>query len=174
MKAINYSIWHLHVQSQQKKKTNKQKKHYNNVSNISKVNIKNTSTMSGACIVNFEHISHIIILSLLLNSNKQMPVGHEKLFFQIISLFSVWAMGWENLIVGLHGFILIYPTHSFVLNCSRGLYCIFSNFSPPKLFYNDSPVLPKCEIRTYPHILLSIPLPYWAFLISQETENFQD
>ena len=70
MKAINYSIWHLHVQSQQKKKTNKQKKHYNNVSNISKVNIKNTSTMSGACIVNFEHISHIIILSLLLNLNK--------------------------------------------------------------------------------------------------------
>ena len=89
-------------------------------------------------------------------------------------------MGWENLIVGLekktkkkHGLILIYPTYSFVLNCSRGLYCLFSNFSPPKSFYNDSPVLPKCEIRTYPHILLSISLPYWAFLISQETENLK-
>ena len=32
-----------------------------------------------------------------------------------------------------------YPLYSFVLNCSSGLYCIFSNFSPPKSFYNDPP-----------------------------------
>ena len=48
------------------------------MSNIFKVNIKDTRTMSDASIVNFEHILHIIILSLLLNSNKQMPVGPEK------------------------------------------------------------------------------------------------
>ena len=65
-------------------------------------------------------------------------------------------------------------SYSVMLNCNRGLYCIFSNFWPPKLFYNDPPILPKCEIRTYsPHILLSTS-HIRIFLISQETENFYD
>ena len=34
------------------------------------INIIGTRTMSGAFIVSFEHTSHIIILLLLLNSNK--------------------------------------------------------------------------------------------------------
>lgn len=37
-------------------------------------------------------------------------------------------------------------TYSFVLSCSRGVYCIFSNFSPPKSFYNDPPILPKVKL----------------------------
>ena len=40
------------------------------MSNIFKATIKDTRIMSDASTVNFEHISHIIILSLLLNSNK--------------------------------------------------------------------------------------------------------
>ena len=36
-----------------------------------------------------------------------------------------------------------------MLNCSRGLHCIFSNFSPVKSFYNNRPILLKWEIRTY-------------------------
>ena len=90
-----------------KEKTTKQTKkqqHHNSASNIFKVNIEDTRTMSDAFIVNFEHISHIIILSLLLNSNKQMPVGPEKLFFQIISLFSVTV-----------GYIMFYGLRKF--NC---------------------------------------------------------
>ena len=75
--------------SESNKKTTTKKKRYKNVLNIFKVNIEDTRTMSDAFIVNFEHISHIIILSLLLNSNKQMLVGPEKLLFQIINLFSV-------------------------------------------------------------------------------------
>ena len=35
--------------------------------------------MSGASFVNFEHMSHLILLLLLLNSNKQMLVEPEKL-----------------------------------------------------------------------------------------------
>ena len=54
------------------------------MSNIFKVNIKDTRTMSDASIGNFEQISHIIILSFLLNSNKQMPVGPEKPQFQML------------------------------------------------------------------------------------------
>ena len=49
--------------------------------------------------------------------------------------------------------------YSFVLNYSRKLYCIFSKFSPPKSFFNDRPILPKCEIGTYPHMLLSTTAP---------------
>ena len=48
-------------------------------------------------------------------------------------------------------------SYTFVFNCSKGFYCTFSNFSPSKSFYNDLPILPKCEIRTYPYILLSTP-----------------
>ena len=39
---------------------------------------KNDRTTSGASIVNFEHISHFILLLILLNSNKSVPVGPEK------------------------------------------------------------------------------------------------
>ena len=42
----------------------------NNVSDIFKVNNKDTRTTSGASIVNFEHVPHFILLILLLNSNK--------------------------------------------------------------------------------------------------------
>ena len=41
----------------------------NNLSNIFKVNIKDTKMMSSASIVNFEHISHIMFL-ILLNLSK--------------------------------------------------------------------------------------------------------
>ena len=59
-KAIKYSIRHLHVQTHQKNLTR-------NVLNIFKVNDKLTSTRSVASIVNFEYISHFILLLLLLN-----------------------------------------------------------------------------------------------------------
>ena len=50
--------------------------------------------------------------------------------------------------------------YSFVLNCSRGLYCIFSNFSPQNSFQNEPPILPKCEIMTYlSHFLFHSPPP---------------
>ena len=53
MKAINYFIWHFHVQSQQKQKNEKEKlmKHWNNVSNRFKVNNKDTRTTTAASIV---------------------------------------------------------------------------------------------------------------------------
>ena len=64
--------------------------------------------------LNFEHISHFILLLLLLNSNKQMLLGPKKLQFLTINLFSVpvgnmfsYGLG---IFVGLHVFILIHPT----------------------------------------------------------------
>ena len=47
--------------------------------NIFIVNNKDTRTMSGTFIVNFEHISLFILLLLLVNSNKEMLVDPEKL-----------------------------------------------------------------------------------------------
>ena len=44
-----------------------------------KVNNKLTNMTSGASIVNFEHVLRFILQLLLLNSNKQMLVGSEKL-----------------------------------------------------------------------------------------------
>ena len=58
---MKFSIQHLYVQTQQK--------NTRNVSTILKVNNDVTRTTSVASIVNFEHISHFILL-LLLNSNK--------------------------------------------------------------------------------------------------------
>ena len=50
----------------------------------------NCQTLSGASIVNSEHIyQHFILLLILLNSSKYMPVGPEKLQFHTINLFSV-------------------------------------------------------------------------------------
>ena len=60
-----------------------------NVSNIFKVNNKDTRTMSIYSIVECEYISYFILLLLLLNSNKQILFGPEKLQFQTINLFSV-------------------------------------------------------------------------------------
>ena len=57
---MKYSIWHLNVQSQQKK-------HWNNMSNMLKINSKDTRATSGACIVNFDHILQFILPLLLLN-----------------------------------------------------------------------------------------------------------
>ena len=59
-RAIKYSIWHLHIQTHQKNLSR-------NVSNIFSVNNEHTSTMSVPSIVNFEYISHFILLLLLLN-----------------------------------------------------------------------------------------------------------
>ena len=55
------------------------KTHENNIPNIFKVNNKVTRAMSGASFLNFEHMSHLILLLLLQNSNKQMLVEPEKL-----------------------------------------------------------------------------------------------
>ena len=63
------------------------KKH--NVSNIFKVNNKDTRTTSGASVVNFEHISHFTLQLILLNSNKLIPFGPEKRLFPTINLFSM-------------------------------------------------------------------------------------
>ena len=60
----------LHVQNQQKKNTSTTCQIYSKLSNIFKVNNKDTRTMSGAFVVKFENISHYILLLLLLNSNK--------------------------------------------------------------------------------------------------------
>ena len=53
----------------------------NTVSNIFKVNNKNTKKISGASIVNFGHILHVIVLIILLNLNKLMTAGLEKQYF---------------------------------------------------------------------------------------------
>ena len=45
---------------------------------IFKVNNKDTRTTSGTYIVNSEHISHFILILLLLNLNKKMSVGPAK------------------------------------------------------------------------------------------------
>ena len=59
-KAIKYSIRHLHIQTHQKNPSR-------NMSNIFSVNNEHTSTASVPSIVNFEYISHFILLLLLLN-----------------------------------------------------------------------------------------------------------
>ena len=48
------------------------------MSNIFKVNNKDSRAISGASTVNFEHISHFILPLLLLNSNKTL-IEPEKL-----------------------------------------------------------------------------------------------
>ena len=48
------------------------------MSNIFKVNNKDSRAISEASTVNFEHISHFILLLLLLNSNKTL-IEPEKL-----------------------------------------------------------------------------------------------
>ena len=75
-------------------------------SNIFKVNSKDTRTVS----VNFEHISHFILL--LIAEFKLPPVGSEKLVSYTIKLISelrnILSYGLGKF-VGLHVFILIHP-----------------------------------------------------------------
>ena len=94
IKAIKYSVHHLHVQSRQK---------INTVSNRFKVNNKDTRKMSGASVVNFEHILHVTVLLILLSLNKLMTAGPEKQQFQTITFFSITVknthfMGYKNLL----------------------------------------------------------------------------
>ena len=54
------------------------------MANIFKVNNKDTRTMSGASLVNFEHILHFILLSLLLNlNNNKQTIYIYILFYDI-------------------------------------------------------------------------------------------
>ena len=84
IKTTKYSIQHFHVQNQQKNpkssnnNSNNKKNNMRNVSNMFKVSNIDTRTFL-ASIVNFEHISHFILLLLLLNSNKSMLVGSENM-----------------------------------------------------------------------------------------------
>ena len=68
-----------------------------------KVNSQETRTMSGAAVVNFEHILHFILLLILLN--KLMQVGPEKRQFQAIIVFSVTV---RNILSnGLEKFVMV-------------------------------------------------------------------
>ena len=51
------------------------------MANIFKVNNKDTRTMSGASLVNSEHILHFILLSLLLNLNNNKQTIHIYILF---------------------------------------------------------------------------------------------
>ena len=54
------------------------------MANIFKVNNKDTRTMSGASLVNSEHILHFILLSLLLNlNNNKQTIYIYILFYDI-------------------------------------------------------------------------------------------
>ena len=69
-----------------------------------KVNCQETRTMSGAAVVNFEHILHFILLLILLK--KLMQVGPEKRQFQAIIVFSVTV---RNILSnGLEKFVAVY------------------------------------------------------------------
>ena len=67
-------------------------------------------------------------------------------------------MGWENLIVGLNGFIFIYPTYSFVVNCSRGLYCI-AIFYPENHFIMTLPFYQNVKLGSAPTFYYQSPSP---------------
>ena len=60
--------------------------------------------------------------------------------------------------IGVHFYLLIMSRNiqKYLGSYCWWLFCIFSYFSPPKSFYNDHPILPKCEISTYPYILFYI------------------
>ena len=77
--------------------------------------------------------------------------------------------------------ICIYDTYSFVLNCSRRFYCIFSKFSPQNDFIMTPPPPPPFyeNVKLGPNPTFYYqpphpPLPILGFLISQEhkTELF--
>ena len=56
--------------------------------NIFKVNYKDTRTRSGVFIVNFEHISHLFLVLLLLPLNKQMFAGSYPVDSKTLKLFT--------------------------------------------------------------------------------------
>ena len=73
------------------------------MSNTFKVNNKDTIMTSGACTVNFQQILDFVLLLLLLNLNKQMPLEPEqpiKLVFSNCEKYIVlWAVEicWDTL-----------------------------------------------------------------------------
>ena len=87
------------------------------MSNILKVNNKDTGMASGTSVVNFKHVSHFILLSNLLNLNKQMLVGPEKRTFQTINLFLVTVR--NILSYGLGKFVRLYVLRMRKDNLSR-------------------------------------------------------
>ena len=56
---------------------NQQEKHQSNMWNLFRVNNKNTRTMSGAFIVNFEKILYIVFVFSMWTLNKWMPAGFQ-------------------------------------------------------------------------------------------------
>ena len=56
-----------------------------------KVNNKDAKCRSGVFIVNFEHISHLVLVFLLLTLNMQLPAGKLVLvrFVQFICTYSI-------------------------------------------------------------------------------------
>ena len=52
--------------------------------------------MSGASIVDFEHILLFVLLLIWLNSNKYMPVGPEEWWFQTFSKFEKHIVLWAG------------------------------------------------------------------------------
>ena len=88
------------------------------MSNIFKVNNKDIRTTSGVSIVNFEHVLHYILLSILLNSNKYMLLGPEERQFQTINLFfsnfEKYIVLWEGKICRAINFYLYSPNLRFL------------------------------------------------------------
>ena len=82
------------------------------MSNIFKVNNKDTRTTSGASVVNFEHISHFILLLLLLNSNKknvswarEIIVPDNKFTFSNCEKYIVLWAGENCLVTSFHSYL---------------------------------------------------------------------
>ena len=67
---------------------------------------KDTGMESGTSIVNFQHVSHFILQSNLLNLKKEMLVGPEKWTFETINLFLVTVR--NILFYGLGKFVRLY------------------------------------------------------------------
>ena len=84
------------------------KKHWNNMSNMFKVNSKYTRTTSGVFILNFEHILQFILLLLLLNLNKYSKTlaSGNKVVFNNCEKYLVLLAG--KIFVELHVFIFIH------------------------------------------------------------------
>ena len=88
------------------------------MSNIFKVNNKDTRTTSDVSIVNFEHVLRYLLLLILLNLNKNMLVGPEERQFQTINLFfsnfEKYIVLWERKICCAINFYLYSPNLRFL------------------------------------------------------------
>ena len=88
------------------------------MSNIFKVNNKDTRTTSDVSIVNFEHVLRYLLLLILLNLNKNMLVGPEERQFQTINLFfsnfEKYIVLWERKICRAINFYLYSPNLRFL------------------------------------------------------------